>query len=241
MAPRTLVSRIDAMVICASPKASCRSVADFAWAVRQHKRLRVPMRMRLIVFRNPLRRLISAYLNKYVEHSRYREDSLALCPSARLDCFADFLEELDRHGFRCIDQVHFKPQRTRYRWWSFDRIFDADNLEGFRLFVNTLCGTDQEMPCRVGANRPQAVPREALAGPEGSPSTPGPQVPPWAIQREELRRLMENAPAPPYASFFTPSLEAIARRVYAVDFRFLEQARRKGLLDESLFAALTRL
>ena len=73
MAPRALVSRIDALVICASPKASCRSVADFAWEVNQSQRLRVPMRLELIVFRNPLRRLISAYLNKYVEHTRYRE------------------------------------------------------------------------------------------------------------------------------------------------------------------------
>ena len=107
MAPRTLVSKIDSLVICASPKASCRSVADFAWEVSQQQRLRLGTRMQLIVFRNPLRRLVSAYLNKYIEHTRYREASLALRPQAQLDTFADFVEELDRHGFRCIDKVHF--------------------------------------------------------------------------------------------------------------------------------------
>lgn len=239
MAPRALVSRIDALVICASPKASCRSVADFAWDVSQSKRLRVPMRMGLIVFRNPLRRLISAYLNKYVEHSRYRDASLARCPGARLDSFAEFVEELDRHGFRCVDKVHFKPQRARYRWRSFDRIFDADDLEPLRRFVNTLCGTDAAMPFRVGANRSQAAPRDPGAV-EGPAAAAGDGAP-WLLHREALRQLMEQALPPPYASFYNPSLEAMARRVYNADFRFLERSLRRGLLDPPRFEALTRI
>ncbi len=227
------------MVICASPKASCRSIADFAWDVSQSPRLRVPMRMGLIVFRNPLRRLISAYLNKYVEHSRYRDASLSRCPGARLDNFADFLDELDQHGFRCVDKVHFKPQRARYRWRTFDRIFDADDLEPLRLFVNTLCGTDAAMPFRVGANRSQAAPREQRPLQEAS-STTG-ELSPWLLHRDVLRGLMEESLAPAYASFYTPSLEAKARRVYDVDFRFLARALRRGLLDPPRYEALTRL
>jgi|GEM_PF-6908902 hypothetical protein len=238
MAPRALVSHIDAMEICASPKASCRSVADFAWAVNQDKRLRVPMRMRLIVFRNPLRRLISAYLNKYVEHSRYREASLAQCPRARLDSFAEFVEELDRHGFRCVDKVHFKPQRARYRWRSFDRVFDADDLEPLRRFINTLCGTDQLMPFRVATHRPPTA--RDLPG-VATPPAADPARAPWALEREALRELMAGAHSPPYASFYNPSLEAMARRVYQVDYRFLERSLRRGLLSPSLYETLTRL
>jgi hypothetical protein len=163
MAPRALVSRIDALVICASPKASCRSVADFAWEVAQTKTVRVTLPARLLVFRNPLRRLISAYLNKYVEHSRYREESLRLCYGARLECFADFVDELAEHGFRCIDKVHFKPQRSRYRWWTYDRIFDAEDLEPLRRFVNGVCGTDLAMPFRVRGNRAAGVRHGCLA------------------------------------------------------------------------------
>ena len=234
MAPRALVSWIDAMEICASPKASCRSVADFAWAVSQQQRLRVPMRMRLIVFRNPLRRLISAYLNKYIEHDRYRESSLARCARARLDSFADFVEELDRHGFRCVDKVHFKPQRARYRWRSFDRVFDADDLEPLRLFVNTLCGTDEVMPFRVASNRPP-VARDQ------TPSAGSQEEAPWLLTRQALRDRLSGERRPSYTSFFSPQLEAIARRVYREDFRFLDQALRRGVLDPALHAKLTSL
>lgn len=235
MAPRTLVSRIDSMVICASPKASCRSVADFAWEVNQSKALRLRTGMRVIVFRNPLRRLISAYLNKYVEHTRYREASLALCPDARLDTFADFLAELDRHGFRCIDKVHFKPQRARYRWRSFDRIFDADDLEPFRQFVNAFFGTDEVMPFRVAANRPKAA-----------RDSPGAQRPlesdgesaPWLLTREVLREKSEQQHLPAYAEFYTPELEATARRVYGMDYRFLDECFRRGRLDARLHETL---
>lgn len=238
MAPRALVSRIDSLVICASLKASCRSVADFAWEVSQQQRLRLGTRMQLIVFRNPLRRLISAYLNKYIEHTRYREASLALRPQAQLDTFADFVEELDRHGFRCVDKVHFKPQRARYRWRSFERIFDADDLEPFRLFVNTLFGTHQEMPFRVATNRPAAA-RDTFAA-EGQP-THGEDLPPWLLPRDTLRRQMDEGRAPTYASFYNPALEAAARRIYRVDFDFLKRSLERGRMDAALFDSLTRL
>jgi len=238
MAPRTLVSKIDSLVICASPKASCRSVADFAWEVSQQQRLRLGTRMQLIVFRNPLRRLVSAYLNKYIEHTRYREASLALRPQAQLDTFADFVEELDRHGFRCIDKVHFKPQRARYRWRSFERVFDADDLEPFRMFVNTLFGTYQEMPFRVATNRPAAA-RDTFAA-EGNPTLEE-QAPPWLLPRDTLRTQMEDGRAPAYASFYNPALEAAARRIYRVDFEFLKRSLERGRMESSLFETLTRL
>jgi hypothetical protein len=238
MAPRTLVSKIDSLVICASPKASCRSVADFAWEVSQQQRLRLGTRMQLIVFRNPLRRLVSAYLNKYIEHTRYREASLALRPEAQLDTFADFVEELDRHGFRCIDKVHFKPQRARYRWRSFERVFDADDLEPFRMFVNTLFGTHQEMPFRVATNRPAAA-RDTLAAEEQR--APLEDAPPWLRSRDTLRPQMEDGRAPAYASFYNPALEAAARRIYRVDFDFLKRSLERGRMEASLFETLTRL
>jgi hypothetical protein len=238
MAPRTLVSKIDSLVICASPKASCRSVADFAWEVSQQQRLRLGTRMQLIVFRNPLRRLVSAYLNKYIEHTRYREASLALRPQAQLDTFADFVEELDRHGFRCIDKVHFKPQRARYRWRSFERVFDADDLEPFRMFVNTLFGTHQEMPFRVATNRPAAA-RDTLALEEQR--APLEDAPPWLLSREILRQQIEDGIAPTYASFYNPALEAAARRIYRVDFEFLKRSLERGRMEASLFDSLTRI
>jgi hypothetical protein len=190
------------------------------------------------VFRNPLRRLISAYLNKYIEHTRYREASLALRPQAQLDTFADFVEELDRHGFRCIDKVHFKPQRARYRWRSFERVFDADDLEPFRMFVNTLFGTHQEMPFRVATNRPAAA-RDTLAAEEQR--APLEDAPPWLRSRETLRQQIEDGIAPTYASFYNPALEAAARRIYRVDFDFLKRSLERGRMEASLFDSLTRI
>lgn len=226
------------MVICASPKASCRSVADFAWEVSQRKVLRLRTAMRVIVFRNPLRRLISAYLNKYVEHTRYRDASLALCPDAQLDTFEDFVAELDHHGFRCIDKVHFKPQRARYRWGSFDRIFDADDLEPLRQFVNAVFGTDEEMPFRVAASRPKAA-RDSR-GTVRALEANG-EIAPWLLTRESLREKSEQQLLPAYADFYNPALEAMARRVYGIDYRFLDQSLRRGRLDARLHESLSRL
>ncbi len=255
MAPRALVSRIDRLVICASPKASCRSVSDFAWEVAQAKLVRVPLRARLFVFRNPYRRLISAFLNKYVEHSKYRQASLECCPQARLDTFADFVGELDRWGFRCVDKVHFRPQVRRYRGWSFDRVFDADDLELLRRYVNGVCGTDVAMPFRVRQNRP----RPNRPGSEGSAPAGGasaadaadlaapvaPVVPSdieaWNLPHGQLRPQLAVGQAPSYAAFYNPELAEQSRRVYRADFQFLDRALRAGLLEEELHARLTSL
>lgn len=258
LAPRTLVSRIDDLVICASPKASCRSIGDFAWDVAQSKTVRVRVRSRVIVFRNPYRRLISAYLNKYIEHSKYRQASLQRCPEARLDNFADFVAELHRWWFRCVDKVHFKPQALRYRWWRFDRVFDAEDLEPLRLYVNGLCGTDVAMPFRVRPERAGQVRDAAVEqlqeesatavadGEAHQASPPQPQSataaqPVWLWSHDQLRPLLAAGQAPSYASFFNPELAEQARRVYRADFRFLDRALRAGLLDTALHSRLTSL
>lgn len=237
MAPRALVSRIDRWVICASPKASCRSVADFAWEVARQKERRLPIRASVLVMRNPYRRLISAYLNKYVEHSKYREASLARCPEAQLDCFAAFVAELAQHRFRCIDKVHFKPQLSRYRWRRFDLVVNAEDLQPLAEVVNRLWGTAVAMPFRAAPNRDPSV---RGLGDEPRPG-PEPQRPLALCSRQELAALLAGDSCPPYAAFFDAELMAQCRRIYRLDFGFLEAARRRGLLDSSLHAQLTTL
>ncbi len=233
MAPRTLVSRIDRIVICASPKASCRSVADFAWEVGQSKQVCSPVRADLLVFRNPLRRLASAYLNKYVEHSKYRQASRQRCPEARLDCFADFVDELDRHGFRCIDQTHFRPQIRRYRWRRFDMLFNSEDLGPLQQFINRLFDTHVTMPFRVRANKPGAE-RERRA-PPGAPADAS------CLSRTpatELRALLADGRPPGYRQLYNDDLLQKARRIYAQDLRFLEHCWRRGMLTPELHAQL---
>ena len=262
MAPRALVSRIDRWVICASPKASCRSVADFAWEVARQKGRRLPIRANVLVIRNPYRRLISAYLNKYVEHSKYRQASLARCPEAQLDCFATFVEELALHRFRCIDKVHFKPQLSRYRWRRFDLVFNAEDLEPLAEVVNRLWGTAVVMPFRAAPNRDPAVrglgdgeragdgdderagdgSGERAVGGSGDGMDGAERQRPLARRsRQELAALLATDRCPPYAAFFDADLMAQCRRIYRLDFSFLEAARRRGLLDPVLHAQLTTL
>lgn len=239
MAPRTLVSRIDRLIICASPKASCRSVADFAWEVAQCKQVRSPIEAQLLVFRNPLRRLVSAYLNKYVEHTKYRQASLQRCPEAQLDSFAAFLDELDRHGFRCVDRTHFHPQIRRYRWRRFDRIFNSEDLQPLQAFINGLFDTEVTMPFRVRADHPGVV-RDQATGPAGSmgdDTTSALGHTPAA----ELRQQLASGRSPGYRRFYDDELEAKARRIYRSDLRFLDRALQRRILSPELHDRLSAL
>jgi hypothetical protein len=239
MAPRTLESRIDRLVICASPKASCRSVADFAWEVAQSKQVRSPIKARLLVFRNPLRRLVSAYLNKYVEHTKYREASLRLCPQARLDTFADFVDELDRHGFRCVDRTHFHPQIRRYRGRRFDRLFNSEDLQPLQSFVNHLFETEVAMPFRVRPSHPGVV--RDQASPAIAPSDHEKTSPLAHTPAADLRDLLASGRSPGYRRFYDEGLEAKARHIYRSDLRFLDHALRHRLLTPDLHQRLSAL
>lgn len=242
MAPRALVSKIDSLVICASPKASCRSVSDFAWAVAQAKTIRLAVKANIIVVRNPYRRLVSAYLNKYVEHSKYREASLKRCPEAKLDCFEDFVDELRLNRFRCVDKVHFKPQMSRYRMRTFDMVFNAEDLEPLTAFVNGLYGTSVTMPFRVSKNRSKQVrgmDGERAGGLDGVAT--GSASPLWRCDGDDLRSLLAEGRSPAYAGFFNEELRAKVKRVYRADLRFLDDALRRGLIDADSHARLVSI
>ena len=240
MAPRALVSKIDSLVICASPKASCRSVSDFAWNVAQIKTVRRTMKSSVIVIRNPYRRLISAYLNKYVEHKKYREASLKVCPEATLDSFEAFVDELYVHRYRCVDKVHFKPQLSRYRWRSFDMIFNAEDLRPLAAFVNGLYGTSVDMPFRVAANRSKEVRGRAVEGSEAKLED-GDNLPLWQVGVDRLRALLAEGGSPDYASFFNDELRAKSSRIYRADLRFLDSALKRGLIDAVHHAQLVTI
>jgi len=240
MAPRALVSKIDSLVICASPKASCRSVSDFAWNVAQVKTVRRTLKSNVIVVRNPYRRLISAYLNKYVEHKKYREASLKVCPAACLDSFEEFVDELYVNRYRCVDKVHFKPQMSRYRWRSFDMIFNAEDLRPLAAFVNGLYGTSVAMPFRVAANRPKEARGQSAEGAEAKLED-GADVPLWQYGVDRLRSLLAEGVSPDYASFFNDELRAKSSRIYRADLQFLDSALKRGLIDAVNHAQLVMI
>jgi hypothetical protein len=233
MAPIAFVNRIDRVSIYTSPKASCRSVEDFVFKLNKSKQIKLRTRASYFVFRNPFRRLISAYINKYVEHERYRELSLNRCQGARLDTFSDFIEELYHSGWRCIDRVHFLPQRSRYRIHSFDRIFDADNMTKFSNVLNALCNTQLEMSFVVAPNRPIGFPRDSFQDHrQRAIDTP------WSLNREELLELVEHRALPVYSSFYDSRLISMVKSIYSLDFRFLEYVYSSGRITLQEFQQL---
>jgi hypothetical protein len=202
------------------------------------KTFRFPVRINVIVFRNPYRRLVSGFLNKYVEHSKYLEASRRRRPDLDVDTFETFVDELHRHGLRAIDKLHFKPQIARYRHLRFHRLFNSEDLGPLTEFVNALFGTRVAMPFRVG----KAGPKERRTEPEVA-AAPISEAPAewWRVGSRELLGSIQAKQLPPYEAFYNDALRQEARRIYADDFRFLQRCRERGLIDEGFHAALTSI
>lgn len=234
MAPRTFVNKIDHVVIYTSPKCSCRSVSDFAWEVANTKPVVSLERMNIIVFRNPYHRLVSGYLNKYVEHTKYLEASRVGRSDLDLGTFDSFVDELHVHGLRSIDKVHFSPQITKYQRVVFQKIFNSENLENLAVYLNTLFSTDVKMPFRVNKYGPKH-PRARLAddlGKQGHQEV-------WKLNSVHLLSLIQSGQTPAYSSFYNEVIRRKVREIYAADFDFLHQYFNRGIIDQQFLSELT--
>jgi hypothetical protein len=236
VAPRTFFNRIDRVWIRTSPKCSCRSVSDFAWEVAQSKQIRCPIRSNIIVFRNPYKRVISGFLNKYVEHKNYLEASRRRNPQINLSTFQDFLEELYRSNYRYIDKLHFMPQISKHRWVSFDAIYDSDHLKPLESHINSMFETNIEMPFRVN----KYGPKDGKSGETISDGAPCPENV-WRLEREALLELIQQKKIPHYQNFFNDRLKGMVRELYNDDFRFLRTSLHLGVADEKLYTDLTSI
>jgi hypothetical protein len=236
MAPRTFINKIDNVTIYTSPKCSCRSVSDFAWAVSNNKAMRCDTRINIIVFRNPYRRLISGYLNKYVEHTKYIEAARKQRVDINLSTFEDFVQELSRSGLRYIDKVHFSSQIEKYKRISFDIVSNSENLEPLGNYINRLFFTTETMPFRVNKYGPKA----------GMESSPSQQVeclpePAWKVEAATLLDRIRAKQTPPYEAFFNESLKGRARELYEKDFDFLQACLDRGVINQDFHALMTRI
>jgi hypothetical protein len=236
MAPRTFINKIDKVTIYTSPKCSCRSVSDFAWAVSNSKSMRCDTEINIIVFRNPYRRLISGFLNKYVEHTKYIEASRKLRPDIDLATFERFVAELSRTRVRYIDKVHFSPQISKYSRIAFDVISNSEDLEPLRNYINRLFYTEAAMPFRVNKYGPKGVRTEGLAF-----EPPSASQQPWRLDAATLLTLIQSKQTPAYGEFLNEQLKHTTRELYKDDFDFLNSCLERGIINQDFYAQMTSI
>jgi hypothetical protein len=236
MAPRTFINKIGKVTIYTSPKCSCRSVSDFAWAVVNSKTIHSDRKINIIVFRNPYRRLISGFLNKYVEHSKYVEAARQKHPGINLATLEAFVDELSRSWLKYIDKVHFSSQISKYKRIPFDMIYNSEDLEPLKNYINTLFDTTEEMPFRVNRYGPKGARTDHFS----SESQP-PHAEPWKLESKALLEMIQNKQTPAYGEFFNDQLKDITRELYKDDFDFLRSCRDRGIIDHEFHALMTTI
>ena len=92
---------IDNLLIFLSPKSSSRAVNKICRQLENHIskndiRSDEKKQTKIFIYRNPYKKLVSAFLNKYVEHDKYLK--LARDQNADLSTFAPSLP-MDKCGF----------------------------------------------------------------------------------------------------------------------------------------------
>ena len=151
------------------------------------------------VIRNPYKRLVSGFLNKYVvEKSRPNHGWLT---------FAEFIDALEADpDYRLVDLHHFVPQTgeafpvAMRRHWRWDAVIDVDN------FSTDMAKVNQRLALDVPLGHANRTPRVGATVAEA-----------WKLTIDELADS-----SPPYAAFYDDALRARVRRYYRQDFEYFE-------------------
>ncbi len=152
---------------------------------------------KFVAIRNPYKRLVSGFLNKYVvEKSR---------PNHGWTTFAQFVAALEADPeYRLVDLHHFVPQtgeafpvalRRRWRW---DAVVDVDR------FATDMARINQHLELDIPIGHSNRTPRI------GNPVARA-----WDLSIEELSQC-----SPTYAEFYDDSLRARVREYYRQDFEY---------------------
>ena len=133
--------KINNLNIYINPKCSNRSIRAIIDSIPSDIKSKLFLDnkiINIIIFRNPYNRLVSGYLNKYVEHTKYLEEFKNRCLDD-ISTFKKFVNHLNKYKFEFIDELHFLPQLTfadNNNIDKFDYIFNAENLNKFINFLN---------------------------------------------------------------------------------------------------------
>lgn len=191
-----------------------------ALRMRNATPLTAPDFLRFLILREPIDRLVSAYLNKFVRNINYRQARLAtekyrfrrgMPSSDKFLSFAQFVEFLAAESPRKFD-VHWRPQHLLVQPFVkyFDEIVTMESIPEVVELLSHRFG--RNLPCLPTPNR-----NEYLQYPLADKLFDAPP--------NELRELTKM-PTP--SSLLTDQLKDLAERIYRDDLDFYRRMTRQS-------------
>ena len=236
-------NELSSFRIWSSPKCSFRSTRDFCSKLhkiksRESTYLSNNNKTKVVdVFlcRNPYKRLVSGYLNKYIEHTKYEEASLKINQNVVLHPFEGFVDSLcnKNDGLRVIDRKHFKPQIWDHEGNRFSvtpkMVFNSDRVSNVFDFFNNLYETEiaesQLVRKAVGIKSQH----------DHDPSTKDS----FNVDRHALSDLVYSKSVPKYSTFYNDSIKTKVYNFYKDDFDFFKHLLDSSKISQELYQELT--
>ena len=215
-----------------NPKCSCRSIEKFAnEVVKQMGERLASKKTNILIFRNPYNRLISGYLNKYVEHTKY----LARGAAHKINTFEKFVKEMKQHNYKHIDRLHFLSQfKARgLRSKNVNLIFDSENLIPFQDFVNKQLQTNAVVPPHVLKLFPRTIGKVGFI--KNSTDNYKLDLPPYTLKTQQLRDLLKENQLPLYSQFYNDELAELASQIYIRDLTQINHCFCEGKITEEQY------
>lgn len=156
----------------------------------------------ILFIRNPYKRIVSGFLQKYVDNYQLRQFRLGRNPLELT--FERFVDELDKNGLKKIEKHHFMRQTDGYfeSRIVFDKIFDLENID--YEYLEGLFGEKLPKKIKYGIKKQTQysdIEEECFN---------------WSILRLEKVK-------PKYQFFFNSEIKQKVYKFYQKDFQFFNE------------------
>lgn len=170
-----------------------------------------------IIFRNPYNRLLSGYLNKYVQHTKYV--NRGGLKTKDISTFKKFIQVIDECGIKILDKHHFSLQTGNIKNGNDNsEIFITEELHKLISYINEIIKKYDE---NLILDQKDYNYKKSKHNMNGSIKNDENKKKPYDLNRNELLELINKKELPSYDNFYTDEFKKIVNKLYSKDFNFM--------------------
>ena len=175
-------------------------------------------KINIFIYRNPYNRLLSGYLNKYVQHDKYIEMLKSNnINEDDINTFGKFINIINNHGIHILDKSHFKPQvsifNNKDNMVKIEKIFITEEMNYLIDYINSFIKKHNKSLLLVHSDFSKIDIKH-------NNNYHNNNIKSYNLTRSELLILIKENKVPSYESFYTEEFKKIIMKFYHDDFIF---------------------
>ena len=217
--PKSIL-QVNNWVFYVNPKCGIRTINILCKKLNKLPKEIFKEKKNIFVYRNPYNRLLSGYLNKYIQHEKY------FIPLQKfkidkndINTFHKFLKIINKRGINVLDHCHFSQQICILpKNIKINKMFETEKINDLIDYINIFIEKyDKSLKLEYKTFNFTEVSKHDMKAEYNLMKKP------YDLNRKELLKLIKDKQIPEYEMFYTDKLKEVVKKCYYRDFKYLKK------------------